>query len=388
MTPAAPHVELNAAVEQRECAQHNRANSFASPFPKARQKNERQAGGLATIGSLLPHIGITKQALKKLEAIQLVREKRENRCQEISYNARPFVLCGLPLRQPPKDQLIYTRRNGNFLLEITAHPRSGLPCGQDRLIPIWLATLALQQKSPTLHFDSPSQLLDYFRLRKDGSQYRRMKAAFQRVFAATIFFGSEDLLKKHLVVDWTRFHFLDEMQLWFNREDGVQPVAQETPCNVVVLSDAFNRELVGHPIPVERDVVAALAHTPGLLDFYISLKNKPGCQLGPRMPLAPMTQSPAAPSSVCWRSCTHLGHRNPVAARNATTPLRRLAHRISAYCDAHPSTLGGETTHHVTHFFLELRIVVKLKLFHAMGLNVMTLPEAVYHHARNPQVPS
>ena len=145
------------------------------------------------------------------------------------------------------------------------HYETSGPYGPDRLIPIWLATLALQQKSPILHFDSPSQLLDYFRLRKDGSQYRRMKGAFQRVFAAAIFFGSEDQLKKHLVVDWTRFHFFDEMQLWFSRKDTVQPPAQETPCNVVVLSDAFYRELVGHPIPVERDVVATLAHTPGLL---------------------------------------------------------------------------------------------------------------------------
>ena len=142
---------------------------------------------------------------------------------------------------------------------------TSVPYGQDRLIPIWLATLAFQQKSPTLHFESPSQLLDYFRLRKDGSQYRRIKGAFQRVFAATIFFGSEDQLKKRLVVDWTRFHFFDEMQLWFNREDTVPPPAQETARNVVVLSDAFYRELVGHPIPVERDVVATLAHTPGLL---------------------------------------------------------------------------------------------------------------------------
>ena len=96
-----------------------------------------------------------------------------------------------------------------------------------------------------------------------------MKAAFQRVFTATIFFGSEDQLKKHLVVDWTRFHFVDQMQLWFNREGNVQPPAQETPYNVVVLSDVFYRELADHPIPVERDVVAALAHAPGLLDFYI-----------------------------------------------------------------------------------------------------------------------
>jgi len=154
-------------------------------------------------------------------------------------------------------------------LLLKVHYETSVPYGQDRLIPIWLATLALQQKSPTLHFDSPSQLLDYFRLRKDGSQYRRMKVAFQRVFAATIFFGTEDQLKKHLVVDWSRFHFFDEMQLWFNREEGVQPATRETPSNIVVLSDAFYRELAEHPIPVERDGVAALAHAPGLLDFYI-----------------------------------------------------------------------------------------------------------------------
>jgi hypothetical protein len=269
MTPASPHIELDAAVALSDRRPHNKVNRLTSQFPKPGHTPEPQASGLATIGSLLPHLGITKRTLKKLEAIQLVRDQRESRTQPISYNARPFVLCGLPLRQPPKDQLIYTRRNGNFLLEITAHPRFGLPYGQDRLIPIWLVTLALQQKTPTLHFDSPAQILDYFRLRKDGSQYRRMKGAFQRVFAATIFFGSEDQVKKHLVVDGTRFHFLDQMQLWFNRDHHLEPPAQETPGNLVVLSHAFYRELTQHPIPVERDVVAALAHTPGLLDFYI-----------------------------------------------------------------------------------------------------------------------
>jgi Plasmid encoded RepA protein len=239
-------------------------------------------GGLTPLPSILPQIGISKRTLKRLAAIQLVLEQRQNRKQEISYNARPFVLCGLPLRRPPKDQPIYTRRNGNFLLEITAHPRFGLPYGQDRLIPIWLATLALQQKSRAVHFDSPSQLLDYFRLRKDGSQYRRMKAAFQRVFAATIFFGSEDQLKKHLVVDSTRFHFLDQMQLWFNSSDHLKASAEDNSCNVVVLSTAFYQELAAHPIPVEREVVAALAHAPGLLDFYVWITWKSWTVNGPR----------------------------------------------------------------------------------------------------------
>ena len=207
--------------------------------PGQSEQGSLPSHGFVPLDSVFPRIGITKQNIRKLEAIQMVRDQRENRKQTIAYHARPFVLCGLPLRKPAANQVIYTRRNGNFLLEITAHPRFGLPYGQDRLIPIWLATLALRQRNRVVRFESPAQLLDYFRLRKDGSQYRRMKRAFQRVFAATIFFGSEDHLKKHLVIDWSRFHFVDQMQLWFNRDDQPQPSLQEGPHNVVVLSEGI-----------------------------------------------------------------------------------------------------------------------------------------------------
>ena len=226
-------------------------------------------GAFTPIQALLPQVTISKRRLRHLEAIHLVREHRESRRQQIAYHARPFVLCGLPLRQPGKDQLIYTRRNGNFLLEITAHPRFGLPYGQDRLIPIWLATLAHNQKSRTLHFDSPTQLLDYFHLPKDGAQYRRIRAAFQRVFAATILFGTQDGLRNQILVDSTRFHFLDQIQLWFNRNSEPESSDSHTLDNVVVLSEPFYREISEHPIPVEREVIAALTHAPGLLDFYV-----------------------------------------------------------------------------------------------------------------------
>jgi len=78
--------------------------------------------GFTPIQALLPLLTISKRRLRQVEAIQLVRERRENRRQDIAYNARPFVLCGLPLRQPAKDQLVYTRRNGNFQLEIKRPP--------------------------------------------------------------------------------------------------------------------------------------------------------------------------------------------------------------------------------------------------------------------------
>jgi len=82
-----------------------------------------------------------------LQAFQLIREQRDQNKQELAYHARPFVLCGIPLRRPPHGQTAHARRNGRFFLEITAHPRVRLPYGQDRLIPIWVATLALKQKS-------------------------------------------------------------------------------------------------------------------------------------------------------------------------------------------------------------------------------------------------
>jgi Plasmid encoded RepA protein len=219
--------------------------------------------------SALPSLRITKRRLKRVEAIRLVREQRDNRSQEVSYNARPFVLCGLPLRRPPADQLVYTRRNGSFVLEITAHPRFGLPYGQDRLVPIWMATLALKQRIRTVHFMSPTQLLDYFHLPKDGAQYRRVRAALQRIFAATIFFGTEQETKKQTVVESARFHFMDSMRLWFSRSEEPESAGNDASDNTITLSEAFHQEISAHPIPVEREVIAALAHAPGLLDFYV-----------------------------------------------------------------------------------------------------------------------
>jgi hypothetical protein len=229
------------------------------------------ASSFTSFQSALPSIGITKRTLKHLEAIQLVREQREWRTQELAYNARPFVLCGIPLRRPPQEQLTYARHNGHFLLEITAHPRYGLPYGQDRLIPIWVATLAVQQKSRVVHFSSAAQLLEFFRLPKDGPHYRRMVEGFQRVFAATVFFGTEQQPERMAVVELARFQFFDRMQLWFNTTEQQQPLLIERFDNLIILSDPFYREIDEHRIPVEREVVAALAQAPGVLDFYVWL---------------------------------------------------------------------------------------------------------------------
>jgi hypothetical protein len=58
---------------------------------------------------------------------------------------------------------------------------------QDRLILIYLATLAVQHQSQTIRFRNASEMLDTFALNKGGREYRRLLSAFERIFGATIF---------------------------------------------------------------------------------------------------------------------------------------------------------------------------------------------------------
>jgi hypothetical protein len=58
------------------------------------------------------------------------------------------------------------------------------------LIPIWIATLAVKQKTRTVRFANAIDMLSFFHFPTDGRYYARMVQGFQRIFAATIFFGA------------------------------------------------------------------------------------------------------------------------------------------------------------------------------------------------------
>ena len=191
---------------------------LCTPRSAAANHDQRFSSASDCLRLFAPIISISKRRLRQLDAIELVRKQREKRQQPLAFHTRPFVLCGLPLRRPSKSQLIHVRHSGGFFLHVTAHPDFGLPYGQDRLIPIWVATLALQQKNRTIHFDSAAQMLDFFRLPKDGPYYRRLVGGFQRIFTATIFFGTDERPSGAMLIDFSRFHFFDHMRLWFNTD--------------------------------------------------------------------------------------------------------------------------------------------------------------------------
>ncbi len=204
--------------------------------PSTNDLMERAGPIIARILEENADLPITKHMQKRADAIELVRE-RDKSARSLLFSSRPFLLCGLPLKRPPVETLEHTRRNGNFLLHVQGHPRYGLPFGQDRLIPLWVASQAVKQGTRTIHFSSGADILDEFGLPPDGPHYRRLLDGFKRVFASTIFFGTDEQLESAEVWDLSRLGFFDRLRLW--NHEPKHSEAKETEQNVIVLSEGF-----------------------------------------------------------------------------------------------------------------------------------------------------
>src|SRR4051794_2515437 len=90
---------------------------------------------------MMPELVVSKQKLRQAEGSCLVRIKREEKNQTLAFSSRPFVLCGLPVRRPPAGELLFERRTGSFVLQITGH--RNLACRSDKtalcrsIWPLW-----------------------------------------------------------------------------------------------------------------------------------------------------------------------------------------------------------------------------------------------------------
>lgn len=207
----------------------------------------------------------TKTIERSVRQVELVRDRRLVGNQDVAFGARPFILCGMPIRRLPPGTLNYRRRNGKFFLEIVGHPDWGVPFGLDRLVVLYLATNAVRYQSSTVWFRSGAEILVEWGMPTNGSHYERLMEAFQRVFGSTMFFGSSDEQREAKVWECSRIHFFDSMKLWIKNKDCKSGLLRD---NRVTLSPQFWKELKEHPIPVDADVVRMLARNPGCLDLY------------------------------------------------------------------------------------------------------------------------
>jgi hypothetical protein len=139
------------------------------------------------------------------------------------------------------------------------------------LIPLWVATLVIRQKSRTVLFRSAAEILEEFELPRDGPHYRRLVAGFRRIFTSTIYFGTDVSVDRHQVWDCRRFHFFDRLRIWRSR-GAADALADLGPNqNIICLSEPFWQEIAAHPVPVDLRVVRELTNMPGCLDLYMWL---------------------------------------------------------------------------------------------------------------------
>ena len=233
---------------------------------------QRSCSGFRSAGAILretrAEFVVSRQRLRRAEAIACVRLKRQEASQNLGFASRPFVLCGLPVKRPAAGQHLHERRNGQFLLQVTGHPAYGLPWGQDRLVPIFLATLAIKQRSRVIHFRSAAQMLDTFGMQQGGTQYRRLMGAFQRIFGATIFFGTDMQRERATVIHRARFNFMSEARIWYSRNSAQDTLLPGELQNEIVLSEEFFREILDHPIPTDMEAARVLSCSPAALDLF------------------------------------------------------------------------------------------------------------------------
>ena len=110
-------------------------------------------------------------------------------------------------------------------------------------------------------------MLESFGLQQGGSQYHRLVDSFQRIFGATIFFGTETQRIPAAVVHQVRFKFMSEARIWYSR-DSEQKCLPADCQKVIVLSDEFYREISSHPIPTDLQAAKALSASPAALDLF------------------------------------------------------------------------------------------------------------------------
>ena len=119
-------------------------------------------------------------------------------------------------------------------------------------------------------------MLDTFGMAKGGKEYRRIVAAFERIFGATMFFSTETTRSTATVIHRSRFNFLKEAEIWYSRS-GDPPTGQ----NTITLSDEFYAEIFSHPIPADLEAIKVLAAAPALLDLFMWLSYRCFVAKGP-----------------------------------------------------------------------------------------------------------
>ena len=170
---------------------------------------------------------------------------------------RYFAQISLP--HSKQDISTFTRKSGNFTLNIISDPKIGLPYGTyPRLLLAWICSEATKTQTTALHLGSnQSEFMRKLDISRQGSTIAMLKEQTTRLvnslFRVTIE-GENSRARKNILIADSSFEF------WETHNGG-----WETHLN---LNKKFLEDLLAHPVPIDLNVLHAIRKSPMAMDVY------------------------------------------------------------------------------------------------------------------------
>ncbi|QNE48665.1 hypothetical protein F1C58_16540 (plasmid) [Glaciihabitans sp. INWT7] len=204
---------------------------------------------------------------------------------DVGYSPALFSQVSLPYKDP-KDQEVWIRRNGEVTLQVTPrtvkNTTTGLferkyPYGiTPRLLVAFLTTEVMKSGGRTVELGgSVSAFMRSLGMQHTGPNATRLRDHMQRFFGSSITFEGRASNNAGEGLKTVYFQFASEMSLWDSAPRNEGDIVHRAPWqNEVVLSEAFSREILARPIPLDLNVLRQLTPSPLKADVYLWLAHR------------------------------------------------------------------------------------------------------------------
>ena len=188
---------------------------------------------------------------------------------DMGFMARLMTLCSLP-RTNPGNRLQYVRRNGPYTLGMAAGINNRLPYGNiPRLLLAWVCTEAVKTQSRELVLGrSLSEFMRGLGMQTSGGSTRgdraRLRNQMRRLFRCQVELVYEDKHGERSVAS----RIADRTELWWNPKHPDTPTLWDSK---IELGEKFFNEIIGHPVPLNMNILKALKRSSLGLDLYLWL---------------------------------------------------------------------------------------------------------------------
>jgi len=220
----------------------------------------------------------------KIELLEKIHDDRVSFEQNIGWLFRPLALCPFPAKclgkRTVKDvwgkekeeyHIVWQRKSGNVTVEVLAHPKYGVPFGQDTLLILYLANEARIQKSRKIKVNFYRDFMRMFNMNpNDGRKYRLVINSLRRIRKSQYSWEIDGDANRDRGLHYL---YIEEYDLYC---DPKNPDQKPLFDQYILLSERFWHEICNHKIPYSINAAIYLKQKPAYLNFYLWVSTRIG----------------------------------------------------------------------------------------------------------------